>query len=707
LEAQQLEVTMLRWLCPAVAVLGLVTASSAVAEAAPRSPLRFSALEAPARASAFARSVSLRVAASRPATLRVGGRRYRVAPRVRRIVVPVRPGVGALGLRLVLRSTLAVRTRRLVISRPRTVWQAVLDRVKPDGSVPPQMALQAFSVAIGPLPGVEVPRGPTGQVGSATGAIGWLRANFDRITPAQRAAAGRALARLSVGARVAAARPPREYLRTLADVEAQIEAHFGELPVLLTVTQSDSPVARNSDAFTDIQYTNGEPDRCDIVFTRRGDGLSERDFTATMAHEYFHCQQAVLAGANRRLHDMAPWLVDGSAEWVADQVTTTLLGDGGQRITREWLDVYLSSPEKRLFQRTYDGHGFFAELAWHGIDPWTRLADMITADGSSAAFTAAVRTAERTFLGAWGASFMREPGWGHDWDVQAPSMPSTRPRRAPRALDDGGATTIRVDPLASSVNLLRGDADVVTLTVAEGVVRTRDKAGREALLDASGMSETAFCTMASAEACACPPGSTRTSPTAQSEPIALALTGDLSGGRVTLRGTGIDEYCGSPALQSEACRLHERSELERVLGGAIVRRDSFPVPAIDFVGPAAPVLSNCSYGFKVPPVFDPVCECTFSGDDFILHYAQWPTLSLAKVKSMFAEFTSTGGWRPIRLRGFDAAAQRTSRIAADVIAMRKKHWLWFIHSSSLAGTTPSKMAERMRGAARLAAPRLR
>jgi len=255
------------------------------------------------------------------------------------------------------------------------------------------------------------------------------------------------------------------------------------------------------------------------------------------------------------------------------------------------------------------------------------------------------------------------------------------------------------------VNLLRGNADVVTLTVAEGVVRIRDKAGREALLDASGTSETAVCTMASAEACACPPGSTRTSPTAHSEPIALALTGDLSGGRVTLRGAGIDEYCGSPALQSEACRLHERAELERVLGGAIVRRDSFPVPAIDFVGPA-PVLSNCSYAFKVPPAFDPVCECTFSGDDFILHYAQWPALSLGKVKSMFAEFTSTGGWRPIRLRGFDAAAQRTSQIAADVVAMRKKHWLWF-HSSSLAGTTPSKMAERMRGAARLAAPRLR
>src|SRR4051794_30697147 len=50
-------------------------------------------------------------------------------------------------------------------------WQSVLDSIGDDGTISKDTALQAFSVAIGPLPGVSVPPGEAGFVGSGTMAV--------------------------------------------------------------------------------------------------------------------------------------------------------------------------------------------------------------------------------------------------------------------------------------------------------------------------------------------------------------------------------------------------------------------------------------------------------------------------------------------------------------------------------------------------------
>ena len=68
-------------------------------------------------------------------------------------------------------------------------WQAILDSINDDGSVSQDTALQAFSIAFGPLPGVSVPQGEAGFVGSGTMAMHWLVGYWDELTSDQQQAA--------------------------------------------------------------------------------------------------------------------------------------------------------------------------------------------------------------------------------------------------------------------------------------------------------------------------------------------------------------------------------------------------------------------------------------------------------------------------------------------------------------------------------------
>lgn len=67
-----------------------------------------------------------------------------------------------------------------------TAWERVLDRIGPDGEVSFEIALEAFSIAVGPLPGVPKPQGSTTIVASRTGAIRWLGGYRSRLTDEQR-----------------------------------------------------------------------------------------------------------------------------------------------------------------------------------------------------------------------------------------------------------------------------------------------------------------------------------------------------------------------------------------------------------------------------------------------------------------------------------------------------------------------------------------
>ena len=70
------------------------------------------------------------------------------------------------------------------ISEPATVWEEFLVEMDDDGRVSKETALEAFALAYGPIPGVEVRAGDHGPVASMT-AQSWLSHHMDELTPEQ------------------------------------------------------------------------------------------------------------------------------------------------------------------------------------------------------------------------------------------------------------------------------------------------------------------------------------------------------------------------------------------------------------------------------------------------------------------------------------------------------------------------------------------
>ncbi|MGH8916591.1 MAG: hypothetical protein ACRDZM_19010, partial [Acidimicrobiia bacterium] len=66
-----------------------------------------------------------------------------------------------------------------------TAWDRVLDGMTDESVVPLDTALQAFALAIGPLPGVEAPEGQRKPIPSGSGAVRWLLGRWDELTAEQ------------------------------------------------------------------------------------------------------------------------------------------------------------------------------------------------------------------------------------------------------------------------------------------------------------------------------------------------------------------------------------------------------------------------------------------------------------------------------------------------------------------------------------------
>ena len=81
-----------------------------------------------------------------------------------------------------------MRTRvRRTLDQTR-VGRAARPRRRHGGHADASTAQQAFALAVAPLPGVHVPRGPRGSIPDGTLATSWVLANYARLTPGLRRA---------------------------------------------------------------------------------------------------------------------------------------------------------------------------------------------------------------------------------------------------------------------------------------------------------------------------------------------------------------------------------------------------------------------------------------------------------------------------------------------------------------------------------------
>ena len=446
-------------------------------------------------------------------------------------------------------------------------YQQLQAQVRPDGSVSKETALEAFALAIAPLPGVTPPSGAKPQLYEqidGTFAVDWLLPYLDQLTPNQQAAVNAALA-ADPKAPVVSPEPAgvpfvvaADASDTLNDMILLHDARQAEALNLGLTLSTDSFEYRLSvnatqqDEKDSLAYStegqrivDGTPKLvCDIHVNPSLVSLSQTDpltTKASLAHEMFHCfQMDHLAGRPRP----PAWIREGQAAWVGETIA------GLTPIGAKWWEGYLQSPTSSLYARIYSAVGFYIHLAEKGINPWKVMFPMLDAADNDAAVKAAGGTAD-AFLDTWSSGLFRDASLGADWNAQGYSSAliaradalwpqPVEDTRLPITVNDGTIEAVSAAKVTNTLINLTPLADVIVTKISG---HARLKTGS---LDDIGLQERFYCT--SSEKCTCPPGQTWFGPASMefmprgglSE---VALTGGLDAASGAIVGLSVTDFC--------------------------------------------------------------------------------------------------------------------------------------------------------------------
>lgn len=411
-------------------------------------------------------------------------------------------------------------------SSTQTAWGRAVAGIHRDGTVPLDTALAAFSVAFGPLPGIEDAEGDPAVIGSASGPTRWILNHWDELTPEQQSAVDRYLAVdgpasirtdpvAALNPLTAAVLDQSGFQRLAEEMAGKVGDKLGRsLGVPIDVVLRDLP-GRDKD---EIIYANTIPldaagehavratprmARCQVQVGKAAQVLPDvADQDAILAHEVFHCFQYALAKKLGDAMAMPAWLAEGAGAWVGEEIA------GGSGIGGKYWLGWLSSPILGLFTREYSAIGFYAHLKTSGVDVWSRLDKMqLAAVGKSAdAYAIAVDgSAGEAAINAWGPSYISDQRVGGEWSMFGPGMPSDSIAFFLRAtLEDLDQYVVFEDPLTAYPLRLKTTAEVFVVRAfapVRGLMWDASN-GTKKLADVAG---TPFCLKAGG--CACPDGS--------------------------------------------------------------------------------------------------------------------------------------------------------------------------------------------------------
>ncbi|MGA2452273.1 MAG: hypothetical protein ABSG93_02045 [Solirubrobacteraceae bacterium] len=269
------------------------------------------------------------------------------------------------------------------------------------------------------------------------------------------------------------------------------------------------------------------PAGCEITIAVASHALHIID--SVIAHEVFHCYEQVMSvdQFNWERKPEPHWLIEGAATWVA----MDLVGRD-QRPQREELGKYFESPSTPLFDRDYDGVGFFAHMQSAGISPWTRFKQIFAAESNEAAYNAAVG-GNMGFLNTEASVFFREPrGWPWAERPESEPVPGSVHFKAPTVAIGSSPRPLKVKPYADGVYhlVLSGMSSrkpVLEIKLLSGVARIESLNGE----DVDQLITTPLKLCSESKGCNCP---------GQDEHIPvfrdgnLAVTGTTTGAEVEL-----------------------------------------------------------------------------------------------------------------------------------------------------------------------------
>ena len=437
--------------------------------------------------------------------------------------------------------------------KPDTPWTVELRQVDADGKRTVDSARRLFALAYGALPGVDAGQEAGGPI-EGTIARRAIMAHYDELTAAQQAAVdaeftddpdanvvniGPATQSSVQGVVVAdtAAQmadqltPVQQAIADATrDYRAAIAAKIGDIPgdIKLSFPTKQRPETL---ADTDGIWVDGSFTGCSIRWFTAGLTDAALNILLTAAHETFHCFQAANINDKQRYYAAPDWYQEGGAEWVAYDVAGAPQ-DGG------FWDDYVDDPETPLFERTYDGLGFFADLAATGIDPWSKWLTMWSAYDNEPAWLSS-GAEDDTFLNSWASGWFRDPARGADWDMTGPGIPGGSTTPDPLTFGNGSNASYAAEPYANAQYAATSGADVFVIS-GTGHVRISDGS-----IDESQPIGQHFCTRQGG--CACPDGKPPPFPVTDIAPnFDVAVTGGSSGASGAIAGMKLEDACKKP-----------------------------------------------------------------------------------------------------------------------------------------------------------------
>ncbi len=441
-------------------------------------------------------------------------------------------------------------------------WDLIASGITEEG-VPLDVALQAFALEVGPLPGVDTPAGG-GPVPSGTGAVRWTLGHWDELNSEQQEAvtgylhpsrSSRVGGPVLAVAGLATDTGPDEQalLELIAETEDVIAQNLGRdlgVPIELHV----APDLDDGDGYAYASGTDtgggmfGPMARCEITLAKTGSqiaadaqaGGDPAPLRSLIAHEIFHCFEMALTVNLVESYIRPSWVVEGLAEWVGETVSGGSAGSGETGWPR-----WLADPPLSLFAREYSAIGFYAHLQEHGADVWSTIDHIIEGSDESdeAAYVAAIAAAGPDVLPAWGAGVYRDPTRAPVWDQDGPGItPHKYPARtAFPEIGDGSVAQPFATRLGADTWDTELTAQVVTIGgTGFGMVLLPDDA--ELTLD--GTMTEVLCT--DPAGCSCPegsPGASAVFRVTTPGPARIGLTGHLDGTTMTLQGWTLDAFC--------------------------------------------------------------------------------------------------------------------------------------------------------------------
>lgn len=440
-----------------------------------------------------------------------------------------------------------------VVLDPPAAYQTELGNLGKDGIRSKDSALALFAMTYGPLPGVSAPPTPGGIL-SGTPAIAAVRAHWSELTKAQQDAVEKYLAprgqqweirpdgtvqeiqptpqtRHSFrGAGPVALAAGPDLSAMVKAAEAQIKSKLGIEPPPIRMTIFDPDANKDGSvplASTDCQYLANALAWCTFAFSDRIRGMDQLSLQGTVVHEVFHAFQAALGKTATANAGVPAWVSEGTAEWVESDLV-------GDPVNTGWWKIYLTTPRRDLFRRTYDAMGFWAHLKQQGTDPWTLFPRLFSQATASSGSYYAVTGAD-AMLDTWGSSFAREPARGGAWDVTGNAIPDgVRGPAEPVTVDNlhPDGPPMANDGLGVSLWQITAGTDILAFTVRSGHVRVSDGAA----IDTVAPGE--YCVRSGG--CTCPQGSVGTPPPPIGQQILVALSGPTA---AAVAGESLDSYC--------------------------------------------------------------------------------------------------------------------------------------------------------------------